>query len=367
MKFILSFLLLFSFLCSDVFALAVDEKLTLRVIKISESRKTILINRGIEDGLQEGDHAKFFLTVGVVARGVVVKASPTRTVWSLYRLVNADYIRDDQVMNLKITPAVKITQDESRMLVDDDTPRATSVGVGDPRDLGIPLAEGADDLTEEDKLNRAKDATARLEFDESFTDIRSKNLEVFGTVYFSSLTSGVKSDGGREFSANDDSTNVTVGGEYYFTKDPGSWLSSVSIGGAASIGQRSLQSHSGDTVKSNSTDFIGMLNIHILRKPFEVYRILPFLHLSGGMGSVKTEYAPGGQNSSGAQAIEGSASSMLLSFGAGLKYYTPSGFGARVIFDYFSRQDKFAEDVNKEIWTKTQNGPRFYMGLGYRF
>src|SRR5690606_34966069 len=99
---------------------------------------------------------------------------------------------------------------------------------------------------------------------------------------------------------------------------------------------------------------------HVLRKPFEVYRLIPFLHLSGGMGSVKTEYVPGGENSPTAVASQASASSMLISFGAGIKYYTPSGFGARVILDYFSRQDSFAEDTYNEIWTKTQSGPRFY-------
>ena len=81
----------------------------MRIVKVSQSKKTILINRGVEDGLIKGDHAKFFLTVGVVARGVVVKVSPTRSVWSIYRLVNADYITDDQVMKLKITAPVKIT------------------------------------------------------------------------------------------------------------------------------------------------------------------------------------------------------------------------------------------------------------------
>ncbi len=132
-------------------ALEIDEKLTLRIIKTSDSRKTVLINRGQEDGIVKGDHAKFYLSVGVVARGVAIKISPTRSVWSLYRLVNADYIKDEQVMKLKITAPVNITKDDSRALVGDDVPRSTT---RDPRDLGIPLAEGAEDLNEIEGLGQ---------------------------------------------------------------------------------------------------------------------------------------------------------------------------------------------------------------------
>src|SRR4051812_7385275 len=91
------------FYSSHLWALAVDEKLPLRILKSSDSKKTVLINRGIEDGLVVGDHAKFFLTTGVVGRGVVIKASPSRSVWSLYRVISPTELVADKVMNLKIT------------------------------------------------------------------------------------------------------------------------------------------------------------------------------------------------------------------------------------------------------------------------
>lgn len=364
MKFFAVFFLLMTF-SSSLWALPVDEKLTLRVIKTSDTRKTMLINRGAEDGLQEGDHAKFFLTVGVVARGVVVKVSPTRSVWSVYRLVNADYIRDDQVMNLKITPPVKITNDESRMLVDDDTPRVTTLGRGDPRDLGIPLADGAEDLTEQDKLFMAREDSSRMDFGEA-TDIRNKNMEVFGTVSFSSMTSStVPDNNGVEYSSKEQSTGITIGGEYYF-KNISEWYSNISLAGAFSIGQRSLQSHSGEEVSSNTTDFIGLLHLHILKKPFEIYTLIPYLQVGASMGSIKTQYTPGAENLNG-QVAQGTGSSMSVMFGGGLKYYTPKGFGARVILEYFSRKDDFDVDYRDVIWSKTQSGPRFYTGISYRF
>jgi hypothetical protein len=65
------FLILLLLFPQLVFSLEIDEKLTLRILKISKTKRTILINRGIEDGLAEGDHAKFFDQSGVLARGKV--------------------------------------------------------------------------------------------------------------------------------------------------------------------------------------------------------------------------------------------------------------------------------------------------------
>lgn len=123
MRLFLGLVLIFSF---SAHALEVDEKLTVRILRTSETRKTVMVNRGTEDGLVEGDHAKFIVTAGIVARAVCVKISPTRSVWSVYRLVNADFIVNDSVMTIKISPAVKITKDETQSLVQEDTPTKVS-------------------------------------------------------------------------------------------------------------------------------------------------------------------------------------------------------------------------------------------------
>src|SRR5690606_30963845 len=96
------------------------------------------------------DHARFIVTAGIVARAVCVKVSPTRSVWSVYRLVNADFLIRDSVMTLKITPPVKITKDESQALVREDVPSRAS---SDPTTLGIPLADGADDLSSGESMD----------------------------------------------------------------------------------------------------------------------------------------------------------------------------------------------------------------------
>ena len=113
-----AFLVLFIFIFSHmIFALEIDEKLSIRFLKVSNSKKTILINRGSEDGLAIGDHAKFFITTGVIARGVVEKVSPSRSIWSLYRVVDSVEITDGKVLNLKIASPVKITDDSTKLVI----------------------------------------------------------------------------------------------------------------------------------------------------------------------------------------------------------------------------------------------------------
>ena len=97
----------------------------MRFLKVSNSKKTILINRGAEDGLAIGDHAKFFITTGVIARGVVEKVSPSRSIWSLYRVVDPAEITDGKVLNLKIASPVKVTTDPSKSMKDEEVPAGT--------------------------------------------------------------------------------------------------------------------------------------------------------------------------------------------------------------------------------------------------
>jgi hypothetical protein len=103
-------------------ALEIDEKLTLRFLKVSTSKKTVLINRGAEDGLVVGDHAKFYITSGIIARGVVEKVSPSRSIWSIYRIVEPNEITEGKVLNLKIASPVKITTDSSKSIKEEAIP-----------------------------------------------------------------------------------------------------------------------------------------------------------------------------------------------------------------------------------------------------
>jgi hypothetical protein len=107
---------LFILILGQTFALPLDSKVLGRIIGSSDSKRTILVNRGKEHGLREGDHAKISLPSGMVARGVVVKLSPGRSVWSVYRFFDAEKVNNNMVYTFKIAEPVKLTSDETKAL-----------------------------------------------------------------------------------------------------------------------------------------------------------------------------------------------------------------------------------------------------------
>lgn len=362
-KFLVFFLA--AIFCFHAFALEVDEKLTLRIVKVSQSRKTILINRGVEDGLTKGDHAKFFLTIGVVARGVVVKVSPTRSVWSIYRLVNADYIKDDQVMKLKITTPVKITKDDSRMLVADDTP--SSVSRKDPRDLGIPLAEGADDIAEFDKMAEGAKGVDRAFSDSVFetTSLKDKRKEIFASFHYSGLTTKTSpSDDTGDITGSETNMVLNTGLELYFESEK-KWYSRFSFVGVFSMSRMSATSHKGDIVEEQTSEFGGGVNWYPLTRPSKIYHFIPYGSFRFLMGSTKTTYTPGSGSLDEAVSLDGGTVGYV--FGGGLKYFTPKGIGASMGIDFYNRGDSFAADSQSTKWVKTKSGPRVVLGFLYRF
>ncbi|MCO4753185.1 MAG: hypothetical protein KC478_01820 [Bacteriovoracaceae bacterium] len=349
-------------LTTTAFALEIDEKLTLRIVKTSESKKTVLINRGKEDGLEKGNHAKFYLSVGVVARGVAVKISPTRSVWALYRLVNANYIKDDQVMKLKITAPVKITKDESRTLVDDDTPSAIST---DPRDLGIPLAAGAEDMDFRDPTDpRMSALTSQANFESA--DISSRNREIFGSLFYESRSSTTTSTSGLEFSGTDMTMQFDAGFEYYF-KDESKWYSRLSLVGIFRMLQSSTLAFEGTEVQEDASFFGGGVNWYPLNRPSQVYQLIPFGQVAFMMGSIRSNYNVQDSQSATVATQELSGSVSMVTFGGGVKYFLHNGWGANLKFEYQSRIDSFAEDESSLQWEKSSSGPRLMTTLSYRF
>ncbi|PJB53469.1 MAG: hypothetical protein CO099_06920, partial [Bdellovibrio sp. CG_4_9_14_3_um_filter_39_7] len=75
-----SFLFSFIIFLSQAQAMDIDSKFVGRVLGVSDSKKTVLMNKGHESGLKEGDHAIMSLASGAVARGLVAKLSPSRSV-----------------------------------------------------------------------------------------------------------------------------------------------------------------------------------------------------------------------------------------------------------------------------------------------
>ena len=357
----IKFFVFLSLLSSWAWALEVDSKLTLRIVKVSSSQKTILINRGIEDGLEKNNHAKFYLSTGVVARGVVVKVSPTRSVWSLYRIINNNYIIKDQVLKLKITTELKVTKDESRALVNDD--QSDVVITNDPRNLGIPLAEGADDF---DPLEEAKRKAEMKDLEwqiDAAPKTTSKKIEASASGSFENLSSVTK-DGSAEFSGADNKVNFNLELEYYLQSLEGK-LANLSLRFIYSLSDSSTISYQGSTAKESINEYGGGLSYHFY-SPTILSKINPYIDFSLLIGSVTSSYTPGAGVTGTEQSVTGSTT--LIGFGGGMKYFTAIGISFRAKLEYVSRTLKFsASQVGSSEYDKTQSGPRVIFGAGYRF
>jgi hypothetical protein len=357
---LLSVLAIFLF-TNIAYSLEIDEKLTLRIVSTSVSKKTILINRGIEDGITKGNHAKFFVSSGVIGRAVCIKLSPTRSVWSVYRVVNAGFIREDQVMKLKVTPAVKITKDDSRMLVSDDS----STLAKDPRDLGIPLADGADDV-DFSKVKMTKEE-GMLEMQN--VSLLSRNREIFGMIHYSSMTEKTSPDNnGQDFTNEITNMMLKIGGEWYFRGEE-QWYNRFSFLASFTIDRQSLMSHLGTFVKEESSEFGFGINLYPGSMPSKTHRLIQYLNYTFSLGSTNSTYISGGEESVSNpypdETLDGSV--LSNSFAYGLKYYTPSGYGVRMEMAYTLRGDTYTSNSVNVSYLKTRVGPRFQIGLGYRF
>ena len=348
--------LLFS---ASTFALEIDEKLTLRIVNTSASKKTILINRGLEDGLAKGDHAKFFVSVGVVARGVAIKVSPTRSVWSVYRLVNKEYLRDEQVLKLKITPAVKITKDESQMLVRDDMGSSLSK---DPRDIGIPLAEGADDLN---ALNDNKVEANTEWVNEENISMINRNKELFGMIHYSSMTEeSTGSSNNASYAQEINDMMFRIGGEWYFDTEE-KWYTRFSFLVHFALEKKSIMSYDGNTIIEDASEFGFGSSVYLFSRPSKIHTLIPYLNYTLSLGSTNSRYISGDGITETDKALD--ASILANTFAFGLKYYTTQGLGFRIQMDYKFKGETYAADADTVSWTRTSIGPKVNFGISYRF
>lgn len=344
----------------SAFSLEVDEKLTVRVLKTSETRKTLMINRGTEDGLVEGDHARFIVTAGIVARAVCIKVAPTRSVWSIYRLVNADFIVNDAVMTIKITPPVKITKDETQALVQEDTPTKLP---SDPQAVGIPLAEGAQDIVADNPTTEnITDGDLRGLEDVTIVE---RNIEVFSFLNVSGLSSQTKGDvNSRKFSNSNSTHHIGLGLELYSRRER-EWYSRFTLLGAVSFIRTDAQAYNGFAATNSLTEFTFGTNWHPGTMPSATYKFIPYLNLSFNIGSIRSS-ASGGTGTNGDD-ISANGTTQGFAVGFGYKYYTREGFGARAILDYYVRNENFKRDDTDLRFDRYTAGPRFMVGLSYRW
>ncbi len=340
------------------FSLEIDEKLTIRILDASKSRKTILINRGLEDGLVVGDHAKFFLTTGVVGRGVVVKSSPTRSIWTVYRVIEAEAILKNKVLNIKITKGMQITDDRTRSMIADKK-------LLDPSE-SIPLAPGANDMGPSD-LNREDQEEVNTLADSSvgFSSMGTslKTIELYGLLNFNNMSVSSDLEDGNQTSGTVSVLDFSFGIEKYFDMK------------TSFIGKTSLHLF----FHKSSQQAVGLAGTQLLldvlsyglgasyhfTNPLQYGKFIGLLTASFGVGGTSDSVQfQSNSVTTEPETLEGSSSSFSL--GLGGKYYLRNGFGARLLIDFYQRGEAYSIDDGNE-YTKTVTGPRIQMGLSYRF
>ncbi len=337
------------------YALDIDEKLTLRILDVSSTGKTILINRGVEDGLAVGDHAKFFITSGVIARGQVIKVSPTRSIWSVYRLVESEEITKDRVLTLKISSPVKVTPDPSKTVTAQDEPS-----------VGIEVAAEADDLPK-DLSDSEKDDLAGLMDDQSNKKStktaaksgegvdQSKLWQAFAYGSYSSFSSTM-TEGSNQSTFSSTVMAAGAGIERYFS-DNNSFFHNFSL---YALVEKSLSNSVDQETLESSTfmQFGGGVSYHIVNDPLSYGKVIPYFTINGGIGTASTTYS----------ATEANGSTNFVNAGGGFKYNMASGLGMRVAATYSLRNETYSfEGGAVEQVTFAHSGFALNLAASYRF
>lgn len=337
------------------FSLEIDEKLTLKILSISSTQKTILINRGLEDGLFIGDHAKFFVTTGMIARGVVIKAAPTRSVWSIYRFIDKKGISVGNVMNLKISTAVKITEDESRKIVyqrNQIKKESLSISKEMKKNMNLDHVEGKNEIPAGSEsgmdhfVNHGSFLNRTLEF---WTGL---NLQKFTGKR--QITMGITEKKQEPISST--VININSGFEKYFRGTKKSFIDRFSIGGI--FRYTLFTSPVTSPVETNDSIEFGITGSwHFINTPFDYSQFISFLQFTYGVGRIS-------ETASDQRSLSGTMN--FYSGGIGLKYYFPTGFGMRLLLNYSIRIENFAFD-DEIKHKKNFNGPHLDFGLAYRW
>lgn len=365
-KFFLLFVIGFIPLCT--FALDVDEKLTMRFLKVSQSKKTVLVNRGTEDGLVVGDHAKFFITQGVIARGVIVKASPSRTIWSVYRIVDPTEVVEGKVLNLKISTPVKLTEDPSKSLKEE------GIEAGSDK-IAIPMAEGADDLPKE-LTGEDKEELKDFGIEKTKTEAKSiidvptttyvgsnmKNWEIYGSLFMSSLSGSQENDSEDSTETTSSTFDFSLGVEKYFPTATSDWINNSSI--LLFIRLRNNEVGSSASYGFNNTEYGAGVNYHLFESPFATQKFIWLASASAGLGSATRSVKTVVSNTVEESSLKGS--STFFSIGAGVKMNVNRVWGARFLLDYYMVGSSFEDDEGNTI-ELSQSGPRVNFGVSYSF
>lgn len=356
------FTLLVSLICSipSVNALEIGKKLSLKILKTSQSKKTILVNKGRDDGLILEDHAKFYVSEGVIARAVAIELSKKRSVWSIYRVANSSMLNGGELMNLKITPRFKLSNDPLAALTRDNSDRGSIEKQLEEKEFSV-----YSDLDDDGRIGKSDIVLSdNMPVVQKLKFLDDRTFELWTQLGFQSYSSEVSAGD----SATDSRTgseffnNIVVGAEKYFGE-------LISVHAFFQYLQASLLSFDGAITDSVLIEGGGGLNLFFFNNPHKVQSLIPFLNASIGFGSVTDSFAGGELVTQAQNTTELQGGSLSFQVGLGFKYHLSNGFGMRFSVDYYQRTDTFQDSVSilgTDEWKRTQSGPRMTMGLSYR-
>ena len=317
-----------------------------------------------------GDHAKFYLTTGMIARGVVVKTSPARSVWSLYRLIDPAFLVKDKILNLKVATPVKISPDPSKMIMVEPVAVPGSDIALSPDAQSLETAATFSDQKELEALEDSRPVEVTRP-SLPVTSSSSKVWEVMGYGHLSSLAGSVESESDTaksKSSASLEGYDLSFGLEKYFASSA-QWYSRFSLQGFFHLGKSDITHIDGHTLISTFWGLGVGLNYHFYRDPQDIKRPITYGALSFGMGKAKDHNQ---LQEADAESFKGNMG--FFSVGVGVKYYLGQ-WGSKIELDYYRRVESYTIK-NEEVGTSTSftekkmkalNGPRLLLGILYRF
>ena len=322
-----------------------------------------------------------FSPLGVIARGVAAKVGPSRSLWSMYRLVKPDEIDVDKVVNIKVTEPVQLTTDPTKAIREVIAIKAA------PKRSRIAIEAGAqdmDDSSEEGRRARAAlDGVAAgigADDNKDNTGLNSgsvikghfhsnRNIALWSMIHLNMLssTNDIQDSSGQSASSTTESSqkgiDAVLGAEKYFL-NPNSWYGRLSIIGYVQYLKHDSGTTQGRNVENRIFGYALGLNLYPFALPTSVNKVI--LHAGGsyGIGTARERYEEANEIEATAEDISGSIN--FFTFGVGAKYYIPGGLGARFLLDYYQRGETYQFEDNS-LKTKKVRGPRILVGMAYRW
>ena len=338
--FIISFLIIQT---RPGFCLSPGDKLHVQILDTSKTKRTILLNRGLSAGLTIEEHGNFYLDEGLIARGVAIKVSPSRSVWAIYLIYKKEHLFNKSKLQLKITNKMKLTDDKSKMLKP-----AINISGEEEYQLSRDAGKLLNKMSKEEK-----EEFTRFEVqanNQSQGLFENKNSDIW-LIWDLDLLKTITKTNNTSNSSNTLSLKYALGYEKYLDK----------FINKASLSIFLLEEYTSTTASSNRTrENIIEIGVgpswHFFNDPMFYGYIIGFTYAHFGIGTMSYKANNKSFNST---------STNFMTLGLGFKYYLIKGLGARIMFEYISRNKKLY--INKTDKTDINvNGLQFHLGISYR-